>query len=122
MTDQETADAKKIIEQYVDGCRRGDLELLKSIFHPDAQMAGFLGGELLYGGPGPFFDAVSQNPPPANAGEPYSADISDVKVTGNVAQATLTESGFLGMNFVDYFHLLKNEGRWQIVSKTFMQL
>jgi hypothetical protein len=32
---------------------------------------------------------------------------------------TLEERGFLAHSFTDYFHLMKVDGRWLIVSKTF---
>ena len=36
---------------------------------------------------------------------------------------TLEEDGFFGVfRFVNYFHLLKVDGEWQLVSKTFASL
>lgn len=120
MTDQkDIQDAKWVIEQYVEACRSGNVDLLRAIFHPTAQMVGFLGGNLMYGGPDPFFDAVAGNPSPEDSGQAYQTEISDVAVSGAVAQATLKEIGFMGLNFVDYFHLLKSDGEWKIISKCF---
>ena len=31
------------------------------------------------------------------------------------------EKGFLGMDFIDFFHLIEEDGQWRIISKTFMQ-
>lgn len=112
---------KKIVQRYVAASGSGDVDALKSVFHPKALMAGFLQGQLGIGSPDPFFEAVSNNPPPEKSGEPYVADISNVEVAGQVACATLVEKNFLGMDFVDYFHLIKEENKWFIISKTFSQ-
>ncbi len=108
-----------VVEQYVKGCQVGDVELLQSVFHADAQMVGFLGGNLLYGGAEPFYEAVSNNPSPQDSGADYQTEISDVVVAATVATATLKETGFMGMNFTNYFHFLLTDEGWKIVSKVF---
>jgi hypothetical protein len=108
-----------VLESYIDACRRGDVDLLKEIFHPDAAMNGYLAGSLLVGGPGPFFDAVAGNPAPATTGAAYSAAVENVTVDGRQATGTIREEGFLGMNFNNYFQLLEIDGNWKIVAKLF---
>lgn len=115
MSDQ--ADARAVIDEYVAASAARDVDRLKSIFHPQALMSGYLGDQSLIGSPQPFFDAVQHAPPGAKNG--YRAEITQIEVTGRVASATLKEQNFLGMNFTDYFHLAKLGGRWTIVSKTF---
>ena len=47
-------------------------------------------------------------------------DAINLDITGNVATATLTETGFAGqMDFVDYFHLINDGDSWKIISKNF---
>jgi len=102
----------------VAACRAFSVERLQAIFHPDARMSGFLGDQCLVGSPQPFFDAVRSA---AGSGAPsdYGTEITSVAVSGRVAAVTLEERGFLGMDFVDYFHLVKFDDGWKIVSKTF---
>ena len=38
-----------------------------------------------------------------------------------MASVTLVEEDFLGSGFVDFFHLIRVEGEWKIISKTFHQ-
>ena len=109
--------ARAVIEEYVAACKARSVERLKAIFHPQALMSGYLVEQCLVGSPQPFYDAVQHGP--ADAGDDYHAEITAVDVSGDVASVTLKEKGFLGLDFTDYFHLVKIDGRWLILSKTF---
>jgi len=107
------------LEKYIQGSLNADVALLKTIFHPQAAMFGYLGPNLLVGSPEPFFAHLASGPSLAQAGKPYRARIAGIEVTGNTASAKLVEDGFADLDFVDYFHLLKVDGKWLIVAKTF---
>jgi len=56
---------------------------------------------------------------PGDAGQ-LKAEITDIKIDGTAAVATVKEEGFWGtLSFTDYFTLSVLEGRWQITNKTF---
>jgi hypothetical protein len=111
---------RRVLECYIDATYRADVEGLRSVFHPAALMAGYLGDHLLVGDPEPFFSDLTSRPSMAETGTPYQAAIEDVSVAGRIASARLEESGFFGAtSFVNYFHLLEAKGEWKIVSKTF---
>jgi hypothetical protein len=114
------AAVRATIQLYLDGTREGDVSKVQRSFHPQIRMSGYLQGQLLVGGPEPFYEAVTNAPAPAKSGEPYRAEVTHVEVAGPAAAATLVEGPYLGMHFTTYFHLLEIDGRWQIVSKTFM--
>jgi hypothetical protein len=116
----EEAAVRDVIEVYVAGTREGKVEKIRQVFHPQIRMSGYLQGNLLVGGPEPFYDAVANAPAPAKSGEPYQWKIVSLAVAGPAAAATLEEGPYLGMQFTTFFHLLKIDNRWQIVSKTFM--
>jgi len=124
MTDAD-ADARRAaratVQAYVDACRAGDAAALRGLFHPQALMSGHLQGQLLLGSPEPFFQAVEQAPAPAASGEPYRFEIGEVSVAGEVASTTLREWDYLGMDFTDFFHLLRTDAGWRIIAKTFHQ-
>jgi len=111
---------RRVIQQYIDGTYQGDVKSLRDCFHPKAVMNGYLQEQLLIGGPEPFFENMGNAPSMAKAGAPYKGEITFIDVVNNVASVTLKETGFGGdMDFTDYFHLLKEQGKWKIVSKTF---
>ncbi len=120
MANSEEEAVRKVVQQYVDGTYQGDVKALRDCFHPKAVMNGYLQDQLLVGGPEPFFENIENNPSMAEAGAPYKGEITFVDVVGNVASVTIKETGFGGdMAFTDYFHLLKEQGEWKIISKTF---
>ena len=118
MSDEKTA-AQAVIQEYVAACAAGSGDRLKAIFHENALMSGYLMGNYMTGSPQPFFDAVENPPPDIPAGAEYQAEIVNVEVSGSVASVTLKEMGFMGLNFTDYFHLVKVDETWKIISKTF---
>jgi 4-oxalocrotonate tautomerase len=120
MASGDEQDVRATLQWYIDGTYQGDEELVRRAFHPNARMSGYLQGQLLCGGPEPFFETVRTAPAPARSGEPYQAEITHLEIAGPAASATLVEPSYLGLHFTDYLHLLKVDGRWQIVSKTFM--
>lgn len=118
-----TADEQGVratLQLYLDGTRNGNVDQVRRSFHPQARMSGYLQGQLLVGGPEPYYEAVTNAPPPAKSGEPYQAEITQLAIADRVASATLVEGPYLGMHFTTFFHLLQIDGAWQIVSKTFM--
>ena len=116
---QDIASVRAVLDSYVRGSG-GDVELLRSIFHPDASMNGYFGGRLGIGSPEPFFTEVAKLEASASS-EAYRAEVEAIEVIGDVATATLVETGFLGSDFVDFFHLIRIDGEWKIISKTYYQ-
>lgn len=120
MSDREENDIRQVIQNYIDGTFRANVNTLRACFHSKAVMNGFLGDQLLIGDPEPFFQDIGAKPSMASAGVPYKADITSIEVSGRTASVTLSESGFgPGIAFTDFFHLIKDQGQWKIISKTF---
>ena len=106
---------KAVIADYIKGTAESDPALLKSIFHENAVMSGYLGPDMLLGGPQPFFDAISQN----KVGPDYTGEVTKVSVVGRTATATVVEDNLYDLSFVNIFHLLNVDGAWTITSKLF---
>jgi hypothetical protein len=115
----EIAAVRQVIEQYVEGSK-GNPEILRAAFHPDARMTGYFGGQLMVGTPDPFFDMVKSAVTSESAAA-YKAEIRSIEVMGHAATATLVETGFLGSDFTDFFQLIRDDEGWRIISKTFHQ-
>jgi hypothetical protein len=116
----ETAAVAATMERYVDAVYRADVDTLRELFHPAAAMCGYLGEDLLAGGPEPFFLDLAGRPSMQADGAPYKAEMLDIHTSGLTAGLRVEETGFFGVfSFVNYFHLLKVDGEWKIVSKLF---
>ena len=116
---EDLAAVRETLDLYIRGSE-GDVELLRSIFHPDALMNGYFQGNLGIGSPEPFFQIVA-GMEPGNKDSGYHAQIESIDVVGEVATAKLVETGFMATNFVDFFHLIRVDGEWKIISKTYHQ-
>ncbi len=110
---------QQVITEYVEACRNGDVEKLRSLFSPSALMSGFYEGEFYIGSPDLFFDEVRDNPSPASTGAEYIGEITSSEIIEDIASVTLIEKGYLGLNFSNLFQLARMDGSWVIVSKTY---
>ena len=104
------------INRYVEGTRAGKVDTLKEGFHDLAILCGYLGDDLIAAPIQGYYDWVADNPAPVVTGVPFECEIVKIEVTGRVATATVRETSH-GEVVIDYFHLLKSDGCWRIVSK-----
>jgi hypothetical protein len=110
---------KATIDLYIEGLHTGNIELLRTAFHPKAMMYGvsqksatIIEIEGLYG-------FVSSNEPPSKTGEPHQCFITSITYAGGAAAVEMVEESAYGNDYTNYFHLLKIDGKWVIVSKTY---
>ena len=107
---------RETINYYVEGMRTHTVETLKQGFHGQAILCGYLGDEMFAAPIEGLYEWVAASPAPSETGEVFECSILSVEITGRVAAAKLRETGPEG-DFIDYFHLLNDGNRWQIVSK-----
>ena len=108
------------IENYIEATRLGDVDGLRNLFSPEALMSGFYEGEYYSGSPEAFFEEVRDNPSPSETGQEYIGEIAYTEIVGDIAQLTMNEKGYLGLNFSNLFHLARINGEWLIISKTYI--
>lgn len=111
---------REVLERYMEGTYTANIPMLESVFHKEARMVGYLGDQLLIGTPAPFIEDMGSQPSMKELGHNYQAEVQDLEVNGNVARASVHETGFRGNGeLIDHFHLLYENGEWKIISKTF---
>ncbi|MBY5935202.1 nuclear transport factor 2 family protein [Tateyamaria omphalii] len=111
----DAAAVEAIVNTYIKGTADRDVDLLKTVFHENAVMAGYLGPAKLIGSPQPFYDHLTAN----EHGPGYVAKITHIAVTGRTAVARIVEDSLYGMSFVNDFHLMNDDGSWVITAKLF---
>lgn len=116
----ESIAVKDVIGKYMKGTFEADIPLLKSVFHENAIMNGYLGDDLVMGAPSLFINDMASSPSMASQGAAYQGEIEMIRIERSVATVIVSESGFRGDgNLVNSFHLIKTDGEWKILSKLF---
>lgn len=115
----ELASIQQVIDLYIDGVRNGKVESLRAAFHPQSSMFGWKGNDLFVTPIQGLYDYIASTPAPASSGEATNFIITSIQVAGNAASVEMAMDSYHAHDFVDYFQLLKVEGRWWIVSKLF---
>ena len=119
----ETLLVKQVMQNYMDGTFNANIEQLKSAFHPNAVMNGYLGPDCVIATPAAFIEDIASDPSMASQGDAYHAEIESLRIEGNVAAVVVSETGFRGSaSLVDFFQLIKADGEWKIISKLFTTL
>jgi hypothetical protein len=107
-----------VLKNYFDGIYHGDIELLRTAFHPQAILFGEIKGAPYYKTLDDYLRAVADRKSPHALGEAYRMNPVSIEVLGNIAFAK-THCVMLGFNYYDFLSLLLLEGRWVITSKLF---
>lgn len=119
----ETKRIKELIQAYVEGTYDGNVEKLESVFHEKAVMNGFLGDQLILGTPAIFIEDIAVSPTMRSEKCDYHAEIESIRIENEIAQVIVSETGFRGnTTLVNYFHVIKTNGKWKIISKLFTTL
>jgi hypothetical protein len=114
-TIEELDNIRKTANLYAEGLQQGNVDLLKKAFHPQAMM---YGPGMIVSIQG-MFDYVNASPAPEKSGEPHQCFITKIDCTGNAASVEMAQQSYQGINYINYFQLLKLDGQWVIVSKSF---
>jgi hypothetical protein len=118
---------KEKIEYYVDGLRNGDIGTLMKAFRDEAVVCGYIDTESFVQPVSYLYRFVLANKPPAELGQRYECEITDMQVVGHAATVTVSEVNYLGVNYMTTFHLIHlpdagdhmRPAGWWIVSKLF---
>ncbi len=122
MSDNDKAAVKDVVEAYIEATFKGDVAGFDKVFHNNIVMNGYLGEQLVIGNADVFPQQMANMPSLESSGAPYKASIDAIELSGRIASATLNETGFGDMSFTNYFHLIKENEDWRIISKTFTTL
>jgi len=106
----------KVLGKYNEGCAKADSSLLKSSFDSNATLFHVDQGKLTGGSIQILFDALDKDLPES---PDANAVVVRIDLVGTAASARVDTEGLAGMSFTDFFHLLKVDMEWIIVSKIF---
>ena len=112
----EEAAVRQAIEHYFKGHATGQGEHFRKVFHPDAKLFAVRDGK--------YWQLTSEEYITRAPGKPAADEaqrkrtVENVDVSGNAAIAKVVLD-YPQTKFTDYMSLLKIDGEWRIVNKTF---
>ena len=117
--DQNYNDISSALSTYLDGLYEGDTEKLGSVFHPVCHLFSNSGGEFLDWSRDKWFDVVNGRPSPKSQGLSRQDRIISIDMSDGTTAIAKLNCAVPPRYFTDYLTLLKLDGRWQIISKSF---
>ena len=108
-----------MLKLYCDGFHEGDVEKLRQAFHRNCHLYSAPEGELVDHDMPTVFARVDGRPSPASKGEPRHDNIISVDCSSPTSAYVKLQISVAPNLFTDYLTLLKVNGDWQIVTKTF---
>ena len=112
----EEAGVRQALEHYLQGHATGLSEHFRKAFHPDAKLFAVREGK--------YWQLTSEEYIARAAGKPANDEaqrkrrIDTIDITGNAAVAKIVLD-YPAVRFTDYMSLLKIDGEWKIINKTF---
>jgi outer membrane PBP1 activator LpoA protein len=115
-SNSEEAAVRAAIEHYFRGHATGQGEHFRKVFHPDAKLFFMREGKLTQWTSEEYISRASGKPAADEARRKRTIDSIDI--SGNAAFVRLTLD-YPSVVFTDYMSMLKIDGEWKIVNKTF---
>jgi hypothetical protein len=115
--EKEEAGVRQALNYYLQGHATGNGEFFRKAFHPEAKLFWVREGKFSQRTSEEYIAGASGKPAPDEAERKRS--IESIDITGNAAVAKIVLD-YPNGRFTDYMSLLKVDGEWKIVNKTFV--
>jgi hypothetical protein len=104
------------IGNYFNGVYNGDIELLRSVFHPQALVVGDVNDVPYFKTFSEYLDVVKKRKSPSDLGESFRMEILSMEIINSIA-VVKARLGMFEFNYTDLLSLNIINGRWLIVNK-----
>ena len=117
MTDMEQIES--VIQLYIDSMDESNSEKVKTAFHENGKVVGYLHGDFMEMSVDDFAGFVaSQQPAPKEKGEDVEFETLLCEILGTTALVKVRDK-YLGITFVDILSFIKVGDEWKIYNKLF---
>lgn len=110
------ADITAVLSDYFNGVFKGNTDLLRGAFHPQALVAGDVNGQPYFKTLDQYLDGVKNRKSPFELGESFRMEIISIEIINLIAVAKVRLPMF-EFNYHDLLSLTKVDGKWVIVNK-----
>lgn len=108
--------AQVIEKSYFKGIYEGDIELLKTIYHPGTLLFGDIKGQPYAKTLEQYLDGVAHRQSVKDSGKPFKGEIVDIRVVNSIAVAELKVKMY-DFNYQEFISFHRIDGKWLIVNK-----
>ena len=116
----DVAEIEKVLQVYFDGLYEGDTRKLGQAFHPAAHLySAGADGKAADLPRADWFKSVESRPSGKARGSERRDRIVSIDFSGPATAIAKVECQIPPRYFTDYLTLLKADGRWQVISKSF---
>ncbi|HEY0460942.1 MAG TPA: nuclear transport factor 2 family protein [Pyrinomonadaceae bacterium] len=116
LTDEEKRAVSVPLENYIKAHATGDAAFIRKAFHPEAKVMFFAEGKFNQWSAEEFAARFKGAPAADEAKRKRAFEIIDVSGSAAIAKVTLD---YPAVKFTDYMTLLKIDGEWKIINKTY---
>ncbi|VVP86846.1 hypothetical protein PS925_01010 [Pseudomonas fluorescens] len=107
----------EVLDKYIEGCKQAKSSIMEPVFSEQATMFSVDGDGKLAGGAIPIlFSGIDKDFRPSPDAK---TAITRIEIVGTAASARIDANDMSGIAFTDFFHLLKVDGKWTVISKIF---
>lgn len=105
-----------VLMNYFNGIYNGDVTTLKTVFHPQAIVAGDINGQPYFKTVDQYLDGVKNRKSPHELGDEFRMKIISLEIINNTAIAKVQVPIF-EYNYYDQLSLVIVDGKWVVVNK-----
>jgi hypothetical protein len=115
----DAADINKTLDLYFDALHEGDIWKLKQVFHPNAHLYSATGDAFVDLSFEDYLQMVAERPSPQSQSQERTGRVVLVDQSGPNSALVKVEASVKPRDFIDYLTLLRIDGQWKIISKTY---
>ena len=113
------AEIENIIRIYLDLLYKGDVDLIKSVFHQEATVSSISEGKIISINMEGFRKRVATRESPESIGETRHDKIILIDISSPTTAIAKVECMILKNHYTDYLSFIKVSEKWGIISKVF---
>ncbi len=110
---------EEVVWTYLDGLYEGDTAKISTAFHENSHLYSQAEGKLTDVPRAKWLEIIAGRPSPKSQGMPRTDRIVSIDLSGPQTAFVKVECAIPPRYFTDYLTLLKLDGGWRIVSKTY---
>lgn len=120
MSNAQINDILTVVQIYLDGLYEGDTVKIRQAFHPASSLFAAIDNKLINLPREDWCKLIESRPSPKANGQTREHDrVLSVDVTGPNTAMVKVNCAITPRFFTDYLSLIKLEGRWQVINKTY---